>query len=262
MRYYVLESGSKGNSTIIVSQGHYLVIDNGLSHKKFKSYISQINVSLDDLKSVLITHRHSDHIGGIDIFDKSNLYATNLTFKYIDNKFDYDENHLLKPYYKYHINSFEVYIIPTSHDADGSIGFVIEADGEKLVYITDTGYIYDDAIDYLKGADYYIFESNHDVRMQLATGRPQYLIDRIMGDTGHLSNEDAALYLSEIISGNTKEIVLAHLSEEANSPEVALSTFNKIMSKRNINTSDINVRCAMQNKMICGGNVEKELCYD
>ena len=80
-----------------------------------------------------------------------------------------------------------------------------------------------------------------------------------MGDYGHLSNEDAALYLSEAIGSRTKEIVLAHLSEEANTPETALACFNKIMAKRGVNINNISVRCAKQREMVCGGKITQEI---
>lgn len=255
MRYYVFESGSKGNCTLICSKGKYLVVDNGLSKRKFKAYLANVNVSFEDIRAVLLTHSHTDHIAGVSIFDEYAVYSSKETYPV-------DDQHVLVPYSIYYINDFKVTVIPTSHDAKGSIGFIIEDDEEKLVYITDTGYVYEKVLDYIKDADYYIFESNHDVRMQLLTGRPQYLIDRIMGDHGHLSNEDASLYLSEIISSRTKEIVLAHLSLEANTPELALKAFYKIMAKRGVNVENINVRTASQNEMLSGGDVLKELCHD
>ncbi len=253
MRYYVFASGSKGNCTLICSSNRYLLIDNGLSHRAFKNHLSNVNVDLSSINVVLVTHKHSDHCSGLDIFQDEYIYSTKQTRDL------YDDNHELKPYQTYILNGFKITIIPTSHDAVGSIGFVIEDDNEKLVYITDTGYLFDKSLDYLKDADYYIFESNHDIRMLLATNRPQYLIDRIMGDKGHLSNEDSSLYLSELITPRTKEIVLAHLSEEANTPELALNAFSKIMRKRNINITNINVRCASQREMLTGGNLIKEI---
>lgn len=251
MRYYILESGSKGNSTLIASRDRYLLIDNGIAKTAFKSYLSEINVSVSELSAVLVTHSHGDHTKGLDIFDRKCIYATGPTWK------DLDEEHTLVPYRTYRLNGFKVTVVPTSHDARGSVGFIIEDEEEKLVYITDTGYIYERVLDYIRDADYYIFEANHDVRMQLSSGRPQYLIDRIMGDMGHLSNEDSALYLSEVISERTKEIVLAHLSEEANTPEAALEAFYKIMNKRGVDVSSVNVRCAKQKEMVCGGHLMK-----
>ena len=253
MRYYVFASGSKGNCTLISSSNRYLLIDNGLSHKAFKKHLSNINVDFSKINVVLVTHKHSDHCLGLDVFELEKIYSSKQTTTLID------DNHELNAYQTYFLNGFKITVIPTSHDATGSIGFVIEDEDEKLVYVTDTGYLYDKVIPYLKDADYYIFESNHDVRMLLSTNRPQYLIDRIMGDKGHLSNEDSALYLSELISSKTKEIVLAHLSEEANTPETALTAFMKIMRKRNVNISSISVRCASQREMLTGGNLEKEV---
>jgi len=255
MRYHIFESGSKGNCTLISHQGNYLVIDNGLSKKKFKNYLMFLNLQVDDIKKVLVTHSHGDHTKGLEIFDTNIVFGTRPTLSHLN--IDNERNELI-PYCSYMINNFKVTVIPTSHDAKGSVGFVIEIDEEKLVYITDTGYLYDKVLNYIGNADYYIFESNHDVRMQLATGRPQHLIDRIMGDKGHLSNEDASLYLSEIIGDKTKEVSLAHLSEEANKPELALEAFKKIMTKRCVDISSINVRCASQNEILSGGNILKE----
>ncbi len=253
MRYYVFESGSKGNCTLIEANHHYLVIDCGIkSLKQAKQYFDETGVMLDQIKTVLVTHSHTDHIASLKIFPKDVIYASNVTL-------DVDEQHELIPYHEYDFDGFHVLVVPTSHDAKGSIGFVINYDDEKMVYITDTGYIYERVLPFLKGADYYIFEANHDVRMQLNTGRPQCLIDRIMGPKGHLSNEDSALYLSELITSKTKEITLAHLSEEADTPELALSAFNKIMHKRNIDISNINVRCASQHQKLEGGNIAKEI---
>ena len=253
MRYFVFESGSKGNCTLISSRGRHIIIDNGLTIRRFNACLASVNVDIEDISVVLVTHSHTDHIAGLKVFKPRYIYSSKSTYPL------YSEKNELIPYRVYELNGFKITVVPTSHDATGSIGFVIEDDGEKLVYITDTGHVYERVLDYIKDADYYIFESNHNVRMQLQTKRPQYLIDRIMGDHGHLSNEDASLYLSEVISNKTKEIVLAHLSEEANSPEVALETFYKIMAKKGVNVSFINVRCAMQKEMVSGGNIEKEL---
>ena len=177
MRYYILESGSKGNSTLLFSKGKYLLIDDGLSERKFKSCLNEINVNLSNINVVLVTHSHFDHTAGLKIFESRCIYATKSTTTLLDRE------HELVPYKSYNLNGFKITVVPTSHDAVGSVGFIIEdSDNEKMVYITDTGYIYERVLSYIKDADYYIFEANHDVRMQLTSGRPQYLIDRIMGD--------------------------------------------------------------------------------
>ena len=105
-------------------------------------------------------------------------------------------------------------------------------------------------------ATYYIFESNHNVRMLMNTNRPQTLKKRIMGDYGHLSNEDSANYLCDVIGDNTKEIVLAHLSEEANSPDQAMIDLIEVFEERGIDNTKYLIRCASQTSTLIGGDVE------
>jgi phosphoribosyl 1,2-cyclic phosphodiesterase len=248
MKYYIFESGSKGNSTLIESSGRYLLIDMGISKKKLVSKLNEINLSFEDINYVLVTHNHSDHIAGLDAFKPEQIYATKLTYEEVPLT-----NELI-PYNEYKINGFKVYTLPTSHDAQGSIGFIIEDGQEKLVYITDTGYLYEKTVELISDADYYIMESNHNVKMLINTSRPQNLKRRIMGDYGHMSNEDSANYICDVITKRTKEIVLAHLSEEANSPEQALDDYKKVFRQRGLNFYSYNIRCASQKDTVFGGH--------
>ena len=251
MKYHIFESGSKGNCTLITSnEGKHLLIDMGISARKLRNKLSEVNVNINEVNHVLVTHGHTDHIGGIDIFPKEEIYSTYETYQDIPLK-----NQLI-PYQTYMINGFEVTVVPTSHDIDGSIGFIIKDEKETLVYITDTGYLYEKVVDLIKGADYYIFESNHNVKMLIETNRPQSLKKRIMGDYGHMSNEDSANYLCDVITSNTKEIVLAHLSEEANSHEQAIMDLMKVFKKRGFNVDDYCIRCASQKDTVSSLNVE------
>jgi hypothetical protein len=174
----------------------------GISRKKLKKKLEEVNVNILDINHVLVTHSHTDHTAGLDMFPKDNIFTTHQTME------DVLLTNELIPFQTYSINGFSVTVVPTSHDAEGSIGFIIEKDGEKLVYITDTGYLYEKVIDMIKDATYYIFESNHNIRMLIETNRPQSLKKRIMGDYGHLSNDDSAHYLCDVIGESTKEIVL------------------------------------------------------
>lgn len=247
MKFFVFISGSKGNCALIESEGRYLLIDAGISKRKLKAKMEDIGKKVEDIGYVLITHNHSDHISGIEAFPKEIIYATYATFP------DIPLSNQLIPYQSYLINGFDVVVIPTSHDTDGSVGFSIGDGKEKLVYITDTGYLYEKSVEMIGNADYYIFESNHNVKALIESDRPQSLKKRIMGDYGHLSNEDSANYLCDVIGEKTKEIVLAHLSEEVNSPELALADLMKVFKKRGVDFDRYRIRCASQKETVSGG---------
>ena len=253
MEFHILESGSKGNSTLISSNGRYLLIDMGISPRKLRNKLNEINVDILNINHVLITHAHSDHIAGLDLFSDDQIYATHATRSSLS-----IANELI-PYQSYKINGFEVLVLPTSHDIDGSIGFVIQDENEKLVNITDTGYLYEKVVELIKDADYYIFESNHNIKMLIETNRPQSLKKRIMGDYGHLSNDDSANYICDVITNRTKEIVLAHLSEEANSKEQAIEDYKKVFKKRGFDFNKYLIRCASQHEILNGGLIKEQV---
>lgn len=259
MRYHIFESGSKGNATLITSKDGNILIDDGISKKTLVSKLAEVGFTLDDISCVLITHSHSDHIKGLKAIPYIKYYCSKETFKEVKKVIGVDETvklpptHILSPFEKKVLFGFEIEVVPTSHDARGSYGFIIKKDNQKLVYMTDTGFVYEKVLSKIIDADYYIFESNHDIKMLLDTSRPQNLKDRIMGDRGHLSNEDCALYLSEVIGPSTKEIILAHLSEEANTPEKALCALLRIMEKRGISLENVIFKCASQKNTVSGG---------
>lgn len=247
MKFYTLASGSKGNATLVVHQGQALLIDMGLTLTLLKERLQTTPYALEDIQAILYTHSHSDHLKPLKALPIEICYATKETY-------DVPEANRLIPYQTYQIACFDVTVLPTSHDANNSVGYVLEISGEKLVYMTDTGYISERNIAYMKDADYYIIESNHNIRMLLKTNRPYDLIQRILGDSGHLSNEDTAMYLTEMIGSNTKEIVLAHISEEANTPEVALATCLKIFRSQHVPLNQLLIRAAPQWEVLAGGN--------
>lgn len=254
MKFYVLESGSKGNCTLITSNGHTIMIDNGLSKKKIISKLQEINYTLEDVEALLLTHSHTDHIAGISVFSDEIIYATKFTYK------NTNVDHQLVPFKEYEIAGFKITCVPTSHDSQGSCGFIIKDNKDTLVYITDTGYIYERVVDMINDATYYIFESNHNVRMLMNTDRPQHLKKRIMGDYGHLSNIDSANYLCDVVGEHTKEIVLAHLSEEANSVDQAMIDLVEVFEERGVDNNKYLIRCASQTKTLVGGENEVEVC--
>ena len=198
---------------------------------------------------VLFTHEHSDHASGARFFEECKLYATEGTLNGL-------HHHVIRPYEKINLIGLDIVPLATSHDAFAPVGFIFENIAERLVYMTDTGFISDKNLEVMRNADYYIIESNHNIKMLLQTNRPADLKQRILSDVGHLSNEDSALYMSELIGEKTKEIVLAHISEEANTDEMALKTYSRILKKRFINMNNIRIYCAKQWSLTEGGHHE------
>ncbi len=250
MRFYIIASGSKGNATLLEHDGRVLLIDMGITLVRLKSELEAISYKFQDIEAVLFTHEHTDHASGARFFDDEIIYATEGTL-------GGSKHHLLKPYEKVNIIGLDITPLATSHDAFAPIGFLFENTNEKLVYMTDTGFISEKNLEVMRDADYYIIESNHNIKMLLQTNRPADLKQRILSDFGHLSNEDSALYMSELVGERTKEIVLAHISEEANTNETALSTYLRILKKRFIDVNKIRIYCADQWSMIQGGQAHE-----
>lgn len=243
MKIYVLASGSKGNATVIESHGHVIQIDMGISLRALNERLKQTTVSFCDIEALLLTHSHTDHISNAHRFPCEMIYCSKGTY-------DVPSCNILSPYESFELKGFKITVLPTSHDAKNSIGFVIEDGEEKLVYMTDTGYISQKNLKYMDNPNYIVIESNHNVRMLMNTNRPMSLIRRILGDEGHLSNEDSALYISDIIGNRTKEIVLAHLSEEANTAEEALKAYRRVLKERHVDISELHIQAASQNAVV------------
>lgn len=239
MRIVVLGSGSKGNSTFIDLGEKKILIDVGFTYKHIKEQLSKINVDPKEIDAVFITHDHSDHTYGLKVFLKQvkpTLFITPEVEKMILGGRYENSEYLLDEMF---FGGAIIKAIPLSHDSLTINGFLIEKDGESVVYITDTGYVNLRHLIKLKNKTYYIFESNHDSEMLIKGPYPKYLQDRILSDKGHMSNELAGGYLARLIGPNTKKIILAHLSETNNTPKLALDTVNKVLKENDIVFEDI-----------------------
>ena len=248
LRYVLLGSGSNGNCCIVESNNTVIMIDFGLGIKDIKERMDKVGYELDEVKALFITHNHTDHIRSIKYFPIEKIYATASTL--------IDLNPIIiEPFKTIYVGDLKVTPIPTSHDAGNSVGYIIEDNEEKLVYMTDTGYVNKKFFPFMKDADHYVFESNHDETMLLRCKYPYFLKKRIISDSGHLSNTDCAEILSLLISEKTKSIVLAHLSEEANTKELALSTLKDIFNKNCIDYSNITIQAADRYKITIGSGL-------
>ena len=220
----------------------------GITLTRLNEGLEEIGLTKTDIDAVLFTHDHTDHISGARFFSPKIIYSLSGTLSSLTNVVE-----LYKPF---KIKDLTITPIPTSHDATNPCGYVIEDDKDKLTYITDTGMFLSDTLKVCFNPTYLIIECNHDISMLLKTNRPYELKNRILSEHGHLCNEDSAYASISIIGDKTKDIVLAHISEEANTPEVALSAYEKIFARVGINTSKYNLRCANQWKSLSGGENE------
>lgn len=227
MRIQVLASGSKGNSTFIESGNTKILIDVGINYTRIKKSLEKINVDVNSLDGIIISHTHSDHIGGlssvikkigISVFIKEELYSE-------IKKIVPEENITLIEENKITIGSIDIEIINASHDVP-AFGFIISCDDKKVLYLTDTGYINRRYYKTLEDMDAYIIESNHDEKMLMEGPYPYILKQRVISDKGHLSNKYTGSFLNKEIGAKTKYIILAHLSENNNTEELALEQVN------------------------------------
>jgi phosphoribosyl 1,2-cyclic phosphodiesterase len=247
IRFLILGSGSKGNATLIYDETTLFQVDMGIPLCRVQDGLKQLHKSFKDIKGVLITHEHTDHIGTLNrLPDSIPVYSGEGTL--------HEHYNIIEDEVPFKIGDFVIFPLSVSHDATNPMGFLISHNDEKLVYITDTGYVPENDLPFIADADYYIFESNHDYRMLMASKRPAILKKRIHSDHGHLSNADSATYLASLIGESTKGIYLAHISEECNTPEMALETYRKIFDRKHKNLSKIHLECAKQWEAIEGGD--------
>lgn len=247
MRIDLLCSGSKGNCCLIRSKETQLIIDCGSTKRYLTNSLQKVHAELKDTNALLITHGHSDHIKQIKMFDSTQ------TFSYCPLE-DVNNHRLVEPLEIFQIKDLSIQVIPLSHDSPKTVGYVIFDGVEKLVYITDTGYLANSNKPYLVDANYYIFESNHDVEMLMQTNRPLYLKQRILSPNGHLNNEESAANLVQLVGAHTSDIVLAHLSEEANTPNLALQALESTFAKKQVSLEKIHVQAAGQYEIVTIGS--------
>ena len=235
MKVAVLSSGSKGNSTLITTPNVKVLIDLGTSCKYVENSLRNLGIEPNEINAVFISHIHSDHIKGLKVFIKkyNPLIIVTEKLKPLLEECIGNFNYEFYNDKKIIIKDLIVESIETSHDAGESTGFLLKHNDKSLVHITDTGYINSKYYEKLTNRNMYIFESNHDIKMLRESSRPYNTQQRILGDKGHLSNDQASKYLSKFIGKDTKKVVFAHISQEANTPEKVIETFNDIMKKSN-----------------------------
>lgn len=229
MRLCSIASGSSGNCIYVGSDATHLLVDVGISGKRTEAGLNSLGITGADLDGILITHEHADHISGLGVMARKYdvpIYATAGTIEAILSissvgKIDESLFHEVQADKKLVIKDLTVNPMTISHDAAQPVAYRIIYGNKKVGICTDLGVYNDYTVECLKGMDAVLLEANHDVNMLQVGPYPYYLKQRILGDRGHLSNENSGRLLSRILHDDMQAIVLGHLSKENNLPELA-----------------------------------------
>jgi phosphoribosyl 1,2-cyclic phosphodiesterase len=235
VRVCVLGSGSKGNCTFLATEKTRLLVDAGLSCRETYARLAAIGEPPDGLDAVVITHEHTDHINGLRLLaqdSKLPIYITRPTYDAVnwDARLQSFEHFAASD--RFIIGDIEITPFPIPHDAVDPVAFTFDAQGIRISVVTDLGYVPEVVKQRVKGSHCLIFESNHDLEMLKVGPYPWYVKQRVMSRHGHLSNNATADFLAGDFDGAAQVLVLAHLSETNNHPEIARLSAEQALAQR------------------------------
>ncbi len=230
MRVCVLGSSSDGNATAIWTKKTKILIDAGFSAKELERRLKSIDVSPTELDGIVLSHEHSDHVKGVSVLSRRYgipVFANHTTFETLSGLDDIWEKRYFDSHKDFTIGEFEITALLVPHDASEPNAFVIKNKGKKVTVATDMGTLTPAFIEHAYNSDLIIIESNYDKKMLLEGFYHPILKERILSDFGHLSNKVAAKTLKQVIGVSTRQVLLAHLSQNNNTPDLAVSVANK-----------------------------------
>jgi phosphoribosyl 1,2-cyclic phosphodiesterase len=235
-------TGSSGNCYYIGNGRYGILIDAGIPIRNIKRNLSNIGVDLSAIRAVFVTHDHIDHIKAVGVLGEKYhvpVFTTGkihegiqrnygVTQKLFGSKRQIEVNSTVE------IEDIKITSFPVSHDASECVGYTVEYKSKAFSIATDLGYISSEAAEHLRKADYVVIEANYDEEMLRKGPYPVYLQERIRANTGHLSNEQAGLFLAENYNERLKNIFLCHLSKENNTPATAYTTVKQHLEQKQI----------------------------
>lgn len=237
IRISTLASSSKGNASVISGAQTHLLVDTGISALRIKRGLEECGLKLENLSGIFYTHEHSDHICGLGVLSKKaplNIYCSRYLSRTLRDCAPSACLHYIEPGSKIQVGDISVTPITVSHDAADPLGYLFEHEGRRLGYITDTGRITKSMKHVLQGVHGLYLESNYDPLMLQNSGRPYDIIERIAGDWGHLSNEQAGAFVAQLAHPELKHIILGHISPECNTPERAHQSMQDTLTAINL----------------------------
>lgn len=244
MQVAILASGSTGNTSLLMTKQHKILMDAGLSGKKIKQLLAQVHVDIKDIDMVFLSHDHSDHSSGLGVlmrrYPQLNAFANSGTWQYLLDtnkigKLPVQQMNTIEPEQTANFGDLEVTAFATSHDAAEPQYYVFTSNDKRIAFLTDTGYVSQKVENVIQGADAYMMEFNYDTQMLRDGPYSWPLKQRILSDVGHLSNDQAGHALLDCVCPRTKHIFLAHRSQHNNTERLAHRTAYDLLVKGDAN---------------------------
>ena len=234
---HTLASGSSGNALVLSWDGGHILVDAGISCRRICKALRALGVEPSQLSGVFITHEHSDHISGLTTLTKQfrlPVYASKGTAMQLCYRIAFLED-VIHPFAageRLPVGGLEAVSFSTSHDAADSVGYTFTDGRRKAAVVTDLGVVTESVLQSVLGAHLLVVESNHDVEWLTSGPYPYHLKKRILGEKGHLSNEAGAELACTAVQGGARTVLLAHLSQENNTPRRAYDTAHGALERR------------------------------
>lgn len=230
-----LSSGSNGNAFFIKTGDDSFLVDAGISCKQIRLRLQQIQSNISDIKGIFITHEHSDHVQGLDVLLRKfpvPVYITEKTYNSLPIVIEEKYLNFVKSKDRFTFNETTIQSMPKSHDAVEPTLFSFYFRNKKISVVTDVGYGCDNVAEAIRDANIVFLESNYDEEMLQTGFYPDFLKKRISGRYGHLSNILAGSLILDHASPNLEYVFLSHLSENNNTPALAMQTFQSVIGER------------------------------
>ena len=235
MLFSPLCSGSSGNASYLDAGGVRLLVDAGVTAKRMKELMDMIDVSPESLNAILVTHEHTDHVSGVGVLSRKYdipVFAAAECWENMPSSIGEiapKNMRVFEPDRDFYLRQLCVHPFSTPHDAAHAVGYTFVNSGKKLSIMTDIGHVSSAMLEAVASSDLILLEANHDVDMLKAGSYPYPLKMRILSPRGHLCNEDAGLVLQKLYARGVKNAILGHLSQENNTPELALVTVQSVL---------------------------------
>ncbi len=242
LRFQSFGSGSSGNCYFIGNASSGLLIDAGIGVRTTRKYLKNLGLDFENIWGVFITHDHADHIKAVGPIGEKHrvpVYTTRKVHEGIQRSYAVTEKlYSSKKYIEkgetIQVGEFKVTAFEVSHDATDNVGYTIEYKEKRFTFATDLGFIGEEVAKHLETSDYMVLEANYDDQMLRQGSYPVYLKNRIIAETGHLSNDQTGLFLAEKYNKRLQHVFLCHLSRENNLPEIAYTTVQNHLEEKQI----------------------------